>query len=235
MEITCISDLHGQYPTLLGGDLLIVGGDITAMDKIKQWMEFYDWFKAQPYRQKILIGGNHDGFLERCISSQEAREMMIDAQEGFEYLCDNGIEFEGLKIWGSPWTPRFGNWHFMLDKRDRMREKWDKIPLDTQLLVTHGPPFKMLDKNEDGEHVGCRDLACKILALRDLKLHIFGHIHECHGWRHQNYDIGDDTIIPQGHLSVNASLMDENYHFFDRPTRIYWDGLVMRPMKYEPI
>ncbi len=235
MKITCISDLHGSYPVLEGGDLLIIAGDCTADEKVDQWMKFFDWMKAQNYRQKILVGGNHDGFLERSISSQEAREMGIDEQEGFEYLSDTGVEFEGLKIWGSPWTPKFFNWHFMLPRGEKIREKWNKIPLDTDILVTHGPPRGMLDKTWDGRRPGCNDLAHRIKELKSLKLHVFGHIHEDYGWRHSDYELGDNTIIPHGHLSVNCALMNEHYHMVNKPiTVILEDGKAKPVIKNEP-
>lgn len=209
MIIDCISDLHGEQPELEGGDLLICAGDCTASDKVKQWMEFFDWFKAQPYRKKILVGGNHDGFLERSISSEEARQKLIDPQDGFDYLCDSGIEFEGFKIWGSPWTPKFYNFHFMLDRGDRIRQKWALIPDDIDILVTHGPPFGILDGNRENEKCGCQDLAHRLLELKKLRLHVFGHIHEGYG-----------QINQCGHLSVNCAILDENYDPTNKPIRV---------------
>jgi len=208
IDITCLSDLHGFYPPLDGGDLLICAGDITPSNKVKQWMEFFKWFISQPYRKKILVAGNHDGFLERCISSQEAREMMIDQEEGFEYLCDSGIEFEGFNIWGSPWVPKFYNWSFMLPRGDRIRQKWELIPDNTQILVTHGPPFGVLDRNYEGILCGCEDLGNRLKHLNDLKLHVFGHIHEGYG------------IIDATHKSVNCSIMDREYKPVNKPIKI---------------
>ncbi len=239
MLITAVSDLHGKFPTLSGGDLLILAGDFTAADKVQQWMEFFEWVKAQNYRQKVIIGGNHDGFLERCISSQEAREMLIDAQEGFEYLCDTGIEFEGLKIWGSPWTPRFCNWHFMLTRGERLKEKWALIPDDTDILVTHGPTFGMLDKNKEGRRCGCLDLGIRVDDLKQLKLHVFGHIHEGYGTCYASEYTpgcamevllpGYDKSIFRGPLSINAAYMDENYNPTNKPINVIWDGVLMKP------
>lgn len=223
MIIDCISDLHGDYPVLEGGDLLICAGDCTAADKVLQWMEFFEWFKAQKYTHKLLVAGNHDGFLERCDSSAQSK---IEAEEkgaviedpGFEYLCDSGVEIEGLKIWGSPWTPRFYDWHFMLERGERIRQKWALIPEDTDILVTHGPAFGVLDAARrffphSSENIGCRDLAERIKQLKKLKLHVFGHIHEAHGT--QKVVCGTKEYV-----SVNASLMNREYESVNKPTRI---------------
>lgn len=239
MIIDCISDLHGHFPKLKGGDLLICAGDCTSRDRVADWVEFFDWMKVQCYRQKIVVAGNHDGFLERCISSKEYRDMMEEVSDPienccFEYLCDSGIEFDGLKIWGSPWTPKFYDWHFMLDRGDRIRQKWALIPDDVDILVTHGPPFGMLDKTYDDRRPGCKDLADRILHLKKLKLHVFGHIHEGYGQCHAGYEMrvmkgdggygefikDDANFNPIGHLSVNCAIMDENYNPVNKPIRI---------------
>jgi len=222
MNIDCISDLHGHLPDLEGGDLLIVAGDITAHDKVPEWVKFFSWLEEQNYRKKILIAGNHDGFLGKCCSSKESQLMGLREEYDFEYLFDSGIEFEGIKIWGSPWTPTYFNWHFMKDRGEQIRAMWNKIPLDTNILVTHGPAFGMLDKNRKGEYCGCQDLADVIDDLKDLKLHVFGHIHEAYGKRYQAYTTNavNFDVIPSGHLSINASLMNDFYYIVNKPIRV---------------
>src|ERR1700748_3248881 len=107
MKITCISDIHGEYPETTGGDLLILAGDYTGSDKIPQWDAFYKWLHKQDYRKKIMIAGNHDGFLIHAMNTADYREIIGEWGEDYEYLCDSGTEFEGLKIWGSPWSLLF--------------------------------------------------------------------------------------------------------------------------------
>ena len=221
MIIDCISDLHGFVPVLQGGDLLIVAGDCTARNQTKEWKQFFDWFKSQDYKKKILVAGNHDGFLVDCISSKVAEEMGIREDWDYDYLMDSGIEFEGLKIWGSPWTPKFFNWYFMKKRGPEIEEKWELIPEDTNILITHGPPYGKLDKNDDGIHCGCVDLQNAVNFMDNLKLHVFGHIHEGYGREYQaEYTPGDARdvlkpdytgMVPIGHLSVNASIMNRFY------------------------
>src|ERR1700722_1998733 len=104
MIIDCISDLHGHYPELEGGDLLIISGDFTAMDTEENWLSFENWICSQKYKEKIIIAGNHDNFLA---SMDEHRMWKYWDKVGITYLCDSGTEFKGLKIYGSPWTHRF--------------------------------------------------------------------------------------------------------------------------------
>ena len=210
MIIDAISDLHGKLPTLFGGNLLVVAGDITAYDKPSQWEKFFDWLKAQPYDRKIFVAGNHDGNAENFIDTPVL---------GYEYLCDTGTEFQGLKIWGSPWTPTFCDWYFMKD-RNKMHEAWDLVPQDTDILITHGPPRGILDLtgrpfnsfNEVPMHVGCDSLR-KFVDKAKPGLNIFGHIHEGYG-----------TLQTEDTLFVNASLMDERYNFVNPPTRILYEN-----------
>jgi hypothetical protein len=101
MIIDCISDLHGEYPTLEGGDLLIVAGDLTKQDSEKCWIHFENWICDQFYKEKIIIAGNHDNFL---FSMPEHNMWKYWEKVGVTYLCNSGTEFEGLKIWGSPWS-----------------------------------------------------------------------------------------------------------------------------------
>ena len=100
MDITCISDLHGFFPVLEGGDLLLIAGDLTARDEPHEIEEFKEWLRKQSYSKKVLIGGNHDNFFFNLENPAVYFDEAI-------YLCDSGTEFEGLKIWGSPWTKNF--------------------------------------------------------------------------------------------------------------------------------
>lgn len=208
MIIDCISDLHGEPPELEGGDMLIVSGDLTASDKTLQYSEFMMWLEAQKYRKKILVAGNHDTKIQDGIE--------FDFLElGIDYLQDSGIVFEGYRIWGSPWTKLFMGQNsecmaFGLDLDIQMKDKWKLIPADTQILITHSPARGVLDSTRNRKRVGCVELANAIVKLPDLKLHVFGHIHEGYG----------QIRSQQGHLSVNASIMNADYECVNKPIRI---------------
>jgi Icc-related predicted phosphoesterase len=216
MIIDCISDLHGEFPTLKGGDLLIVAGDLTGSDDPQQYADFCEWIYNLDYTKKIVIAGNHDNFLQKIPEFFKVTGIC-------EYLCDSGTEFEGLKIWGSPWTAAFHGMNpdcaaFTInvgcDTDQWLAEKWALIPNDTDILITHSPSFGNYDwvYNIDGTigpSVGSVSLWLKCLEIQP-KLHIFGHIHAAYGHSMHHNGI---------HL-VNASHMNERYEPVNPPIRI---------------
>lgn len=220
MIVDCISDLHGHYPTLEGGDLLIVAGDLTARHSFQEMEGFEkDWlrFEKKKYKKTVLIAGNHDTLLEQI--SWDWKDV--------EYLCDSVTEFEGLKIWGSPWTKRFKGMNpramaFTVDTEEELAKKWAKIPDDTDILITHGPPKGILDElTEEGHHAGSVALENAIRRIRPL-LHVFGHVHECGGCATtgplKTVNALDNTIKET--LCVNASHVNEYYEPMNKPIRV---------------
>ncbi len=220
MIIDCISDLHGFQPKLDGGDLLIVAGDITARDVLSQWCEFFEWFAKQQYRKKILIAGNHDGYLKHqgIRLPSKARQLVGMGADDFDYLCDYETKFEGLKIWGSPWTPTFYNWYFMRDRGEDIKKQWDLIPNDIDILITHGPCYGILDKvvmssrGDKDKHAGCVDLRNAVERIQP-KMHVCGHIHSGYGQISLK-------CTPRDVLCVNCSIMDDKYDPVNKPIRI---------------
>lgn len=236
MIIDCISDLHGHYPKLEGGDLLIVAGDLTARDSPDEHIKFGIWLGNQNYKKKIWIAGNHDNFLV-------GTSFIKIKDVGMDYLCDSGTEFhyhderfpeedEGflpsgkrtLKIWGSPWTKTFEGMNpkckaFTVDTEEELAVKFSLIPDDVDILVTHSPPYGLLDCVENymygkKENVGSLSLGniCKKLKH---KLHVFGHIHEEYGYE-ELQRISDESDLK----IVNASLVNEHYQPVNKPVRV---------------
>lgn len=195
--IDVISDPHTKHEgiKLPGGDILICAGDISFRGTIKEVMPFLEWFAAQKYQHLILIAGNHDWLFEQAhaIVEEECKRKHITL------LNDSGTEIEGIKVYGSPVTPEFHAWAFNRERGEKIKKHWDAIPTDTELLITHGPPHKILDRTYHGEVVGCADLANKI-EQTSVKLHVFGHIHEAAGHKYFN-----------SRTYVNASSVDGRY------------------------
>lgn len=217
MIIDCISDLHGEFPKLDGGDLLIVAGDLTARDDYDGYCKFNEWMivNSRKYKKSIVIAGNHDnGLLPGRFN--------VECLPKIAYLCDSETEFQGLKIWGSPWTAQFPGMNphcmaftmpFGCDNEEHLKDKWDLIPEDTDILITHSPPFGILDKTWK-KRCGSKSLTKRISQLNNLKLHVFGHIHEGHGRECWINEKGDVVQF------VNASMMDENYSCINKPITV---------------
>lgn len=219
MIIDCISDLHGYYPKLEGGDILIIAGDLTARDEEHQYYEFNIWLCEQDYTCKIVIAGNHDNLL------QEDSAKYLDDYPDFAYICDSGVEFEGLKIWGTPWTKTFKGMNprckaFTFDTEEELAEKWKLVPKDTNILITHSPQYGILDyrKLDDGSyyHMGSKSLEDFLFynVNSGLDYHIFGHIHECGSQKEKTHSASDK------YTSINASYVNERYKPVNKPIRI---------------
>lgn len=206
MKIICISDTHGHHDKiedLPDGDGIINAGDISGLGTFYQIKSFVRWYSSLPYRHKIFIAGNHDFGLDDVHLGHKEMLTNMFRDAGLTYLEDSGVTIEGVKIWGSPITPRFGDWAFMRDRGDDIKHHWDKIPIDTDILITHGPPQGILDLTSQNIHAGCADL---LYCGASPKYHIFGHIHEGYGIE----EVNDTTYI-------NASLLNERYQLVNQP------------------
>lgn len=213
MRLVCLSDTHNQHKRIRvpDGDVLIHAGDGTGNGEFRETAAFLCWMDSLPHHHKIMVVGNHDWTFQR---DPDIAGLLLADHPGITYLQDSGYEIGGLKMWGSPWQPWFMNWAFNLPRGPRIRERWNLIPMDTDILITHGPPHGVLDQvvHEPAggwdpglgrpEHLGCEELAIRLHAVRP-RLHVFGHIHGGCGHLERN-----------GTLFVNASICDELY----RPT-----------------
>lgn len=234
MIIDCIADLHGFVPELDKGDLLIVAGDLTSTDEPQQHFAMWDWLCNQNYKKIIVIAGNHDNFLQ----SLEGDEIISQWSKRITYLCDSGTEYieykqydppikddfytKTYKIWGSPWTKTFEGMNskckaFTLDTDEELEEKWRLIPNDIDILITHSPPYDILDEVDSQEHctsyhVGSRSLLKRVCEIKP-KLHVFGHIHEGYGDIFAEWDSPITTF-------VNASHVNEYYEPVNKPIRV---------------
>src|SRR6185369_17289230 len=169
-------------------------GDYTYTGSSKAKHKFFGWFLSQPFKHKVLIAGNHD--------FDEPYSPVTLGSESY-YLCDSGLTIDGFRFWGSPWTPKFGDWEFMYA---RGTDRWKTIPEGTDVLVTHGPPESILDKPFGiNPSVGCKDLADRVFHIKP-KVHVFGHIHGSYGVKDFN-----------GTTFVNASSVNESYKIQNSP------------------
>ena len=220
MKITFISDTHTKHKQITkdlpGGDLLIHAGDISSMGYKHEIQSFCKWFNdIDNYTTKVFIAGNHDwGFQDNPEQTKE----IIDFYKTIDYLQDGllmvGKEYEDMiKIWGSPWQPEFYNWAFNLPRNgEQLKDKWDMILPDTDILITHGPAWGYLDKISGTQiPLGCELLTTRIKEIKP-KIHVCGHIHSGYGY----YFDGDTHFI-------NASVLGEGYMYDNKPITAEWN------------
>jgi calcineurin-like phosphoesterase family protein len=201
VRVVCISDTHTLHHrvSVPDGDVLIHAGDFCGSGSRRQAREFAEYFAALPHRQKVVIAGNHD----RCLEVDEGLGPRLFSF--CHYLFDSGVEIDGFSFWGSPWQPEFLSWAFNLPRGPRLREKWDRIPNGTDILITHGPPQGLCDRTFSGQPVGCEELRAAIRRVRP-RAHVFGHIHEGYG-----------LVEEEGTIFVNASVCTLAYEPTNAP------------------
>lgn len=203
MQIVAISDTHGKHRDLKipDGDILIHAGDVTRGGTKEKVIDFLKWFAEQKHTYKVFVAGNHDFYFEETDSNKIRRLI----PKNIIYLNDSGVEINDLKFWGSPITPWFNNWAFNRNRGSEIKKHWDLIPNDTDVLITHGPPFGILDETVYGKRTGCEELLLRVYQVKP-QYHIFGHIHEDYG----SFAKGETTF-------VNASVLDDWYEMKNKP------------------
>jgi Icc-related predicted phosphoesterase len=222
MKITFISDTHNKHnqitEQLSGGDLLIHAGDISSMGYEHEIRQFCKWFdKLDNYNVKVFIAGNHDwGFQENPEKTME----IVNSYKSIDYLQDSFLGYgkdvdNYVKIYGSPWQPEFHHWAFNSPKNgEELEQKWNDIPEDVDILITHGPAFGYLDKSGPPHNeplLGCELLVKKIKQIKP-KIHVCGHIHGGYG-----YVFDGDTHF------INASVLNEQYYYVNKPLTVEWN------------
>lgn len=195
MRILHLSDTHGCHPQLRNlpeADVVVHSGDFCMVGSEQEAIDFMDWFCDLPYRHKIFICGNHDD----CLYGANIGGL----DDNVHYLCNSGIEFEGLKFYGVPM--------FMDDcVTDRQNLNYDKIPIDTDVLITHTPAYGILDF-DDSINYGSEVLLQAVTNVNP-RIHLFGHIHKQHGI----------TTIGSTIFS-NGAIMNNDYSILNHPNII---------------
>lgn len=184
MKLLFISDTHNlhrhyglePWGKLPDSDVLIHCGDITTHGTEDEVETFLQWLCSQPHPYKIWIAGNHD----RCLEGMNPYSRWPEfARWNIFYLNETGVNIEGISFWGSPYTPDHCDFAFQLHQTGK--ERWSKIPDGTDVLITHGPPFGILDIGHEMDHAGCPFLLEQVTERVEPRIHAFGHIHQCYG------------------------------------------------------
>lgn len=208
LTIVCLSDTHRLHRDVSVpiGDLLIHAGDICHMGENKESLtDFNKWLGELPHTLKVCVPGNHDEPLE---TDPSIRSEITNAV----LLINEGCEFKGLRLWGSPITA-LGGGAFGVQASHERRRFFSQIPSNTDILITHEAPFGILDSDNSGRyHSGDPELLDAVRRL-DLKMCVFGHHHLGHG-----------VLVAEGTVYVNAALLGPG-------GGIEWDPIVLRMPK----
>jgi Icc-related predicted phosphoesterase len=220
LRLVIISDTHGthsqqDFPALPDGDVLIHAGDWTTNGSKQQIEDFLIWLKRQPHKHKVFIAGNHDRAFEQSLPFKNMMLTRHCLLHGMHYLEDSEVVIEGVKFYGSPWQPEFHPeyWVFNMPRGgEALRRKWQQIPDDTNVLITHSPLKGVLDRCVNQHPVYPQEAGCELLIerVREIKpaLHVCGHIHEAYGMN--PYKVAPTT-------SLNASTCDLSYRPVNEP------------------
>jgi len=228
MRISVISDTHTRHnlvtKDLPGGDLLLHTGDLMNSGYVeKDIIEFCNWYSSiDNYESKVFIAGNHDRMFQ---DFPEKIQEILEFHKSIDYVQDDTLVLYGdgpegnspednIRIYGSPWQPEFCNWAFNLPKNGiGLASKWEAIPKNTDTLLTHGPAWGILDTvaGRQFDNLGCELLAERIQQIQP-KIHVCGHIHSGYGYKFKN-----------GTHFFNASVLDEQYEYTQKPITFDWD------------
>ena len=195
IHILHISDTHSQHRRLTqlpDADILIHSGDFTMNGSEQEAIDFMNWYCDLPYLHKIFICGNHDA----CLYGAKIGGL----DKNVHYLCNSGVVIDGVKFYGVPM--------FMEDCiSDRQTRNYAAIPADTDVLITHCPPYGVLDF-DDGINYGSTELLTRVKEIKP-RLHLFGHIHKRHG-------VKEDGLT----IFSNGAIMNGDYTNFNLPNLI---------------
>ncbi|KKM24079.1 hypothetical protein LCGC14_1608690 [marine sediment metagenome] len=220
MRIGCIGCCHANLGFEIEKcDILLMAGDIlpafhSSILSIQKQINWFNsdlryWMAIQPCKEIVLTPGNHSWIF------QDAPDRVPEMNSNFHYLQDSGIELMGLKIWGSPWTLPFMNWAFNA-KKEIIKNYWEQIPDDTNILLLHGPPFGIFDEviyNGLPKHIGSDSLLKKIEEIKP-KLVVFAHNHDQYG-----------VLEREGTTFINCTLLNEDYKLTKEPIYIDYEAL----------
>lgn len=183
LKLLVMSDTHLQHWSINTEecDIAIHCGDATNLGTEVEVYNFMEWFAAIPATHHLYVPGNHDRLMERVTLREEVEKQFPNV----EILVDRAITIEGYRFYGTPWVPYCGNWAFML-KESYQPNPFKMINRDTEILLTHGPAYEILDDVGHGYSVGSEYLLEAIQHLYCLQYHFFGHIHESHGHKEVN-------------------------------------------------
>lgn len=194
MKLLITSDTHGNLPSIDSSkeyDVFCLVGDvcpnysahwIADADLQMNWMldKFVPWLRTINAKRKLITFGNHDG-----VGLHPEIRSIFDADT--QVLIDQSTTIDGVLFHGTPWTfcpPEYGlyRWAYGKSYESELKLYFDQIPDNTQVLLSHGPPYGILDATlHTGplggiNNIGSHELG-KSIIRKNIPLTIFGHNH----------------------------------------------------------
>lgn len=211
MKIAALSDLHGYLPNdIEPADIVVIAGDICPLQcqrRIREamlWIYdfFIPWAESLPCEKVYVIAGNHDFVFDSKYSIYNGN-LISKASDKIVYLEDSGAEYNGIKIYGTPWCQNLYSWAFY---SANTYDKYKNIPDDTDLLITHQPPKVGKVGTTNPWSYNERDFGdSNLTRILDEKkmhcIHICGHVHS---GEHGGVQYGDAVVY-------NVSIKSEGY------------------------
>jgi len=241
LKIAHLSDTHGLHRSIKWdgtdfsqADVLVHSGDFSMLGKREEVETFLNWWRLLPVQYKVLVAGNHDLTLDpkfRWVEPEDGKyypwlQEALDRYTSFYghyYLENEGVEIEGINFWGSPYSKWFhgDRWAFNVKDDPNGFLFWSNIPMNTDVLITHGPPLLFLDQVYGGENTGSTGLLDRVNRVKPL-LHMFGHIHEAYGFEGPsalNIHYSNGSICDLQYKPINAPRLME-VDFEERTVKI---------------
>ena len=231
MKLISISDTHGSLPDFLpSGDVLTISGDISPCVGSHHPLTQEFWFKNKftPYLESLIkdgkfkdivfVFGNHDFYGEKLFKDNLETKFRSELPSHVHYLRDSEVIIDGVRIYGTPWTPKFGNWAFMA-RDEILHNHFMKISNNVDILLSHGPIYgyndtidkPIYESQKYAGHLGSKVLFDHVKRAQP-KLVCVGHIHS--GNHNIEKIMHDPNDMSKYSETVNVSILDEEYEPF---------------------
>lgn len=230
MKLVIISDTHNLHDelSLPSGDVLIHCGDYSYEGRHDEVVNFLIWMQEQTKKYRLVIGGhgNHE------LGPYEDREHFNELKTVFapDVIWPHMRVFTdpitSLNFFFSPYVTTINGRCAFEASPSEYQEIVKRIPDNVDILISHGPPFNILDtfvrhsidwdsQQNDYAHstrefkIGSKVLAERIKEI-EPKLVCFGHCHEN----------GGQTVEIDGTIYVNGAVLNENYEIANEPVTV---------------
>lgn len=208
LQVVAIADTHGEHDLVQvpAGDILVHAGDFALRNNFKHLQSGLEWFASQPHAIKIFVGGNHDHAIEAkpTFKSREKQHQEEVKQQIQQYTRRRSVIYlehqtkeiivgeRKLKVFGSPFTLWHGPGAWRYNQKEDIWK--NAIQSGTDLVIVHGPPFGILDRNRHGQPCGCKHLMNRLQQVQPA-LAVFGHMHEGFGQQACTWPNGNTTVF----------------------------------------